>query len=362
MLTNDMQGSGACSDMRHATTGAVLHISSPAPPPPAPQFIRGPPGQGLQQALVHLEPFKAPLTGSTCFLATYGDIHPVSSRSTSPAAVPLAAIMPAAAAAEPLAAAAARLQASSPLAFTSPTFPRQQHPSSLLPPPSPPKAAHPARPMAAHLSAVATMPSTPSPPAAAPAPAAAAAGASAGLMQQLGSAAFSCATTAMVVLDTSRPGLPIVYWNTAFAELLHLPAEWPRSLPGHTWSVLHCSDTDPATAAHIELELRAGRCPAAELLCCSSTGRRFWASVRSSFLCNTAGQRTPYAVLVTADLTASKAAEALHLLRDHALSNLREGISIADPNLPDMPIIYVNDAFLEMTGYSRSEVLGRNCR
>jgi PAS domain S-box-containing protein len=35
---------------------------------------------------------------------------------------------------------------------------------------------------------------------------------------------------------------------------------------------------------------------------------------------------------------------------------------VSDPRLPDNPIIFTNDAFLEMTGYGRDEVLDRNCR
>ena len=35
---------------------------------------------------------------------------------------------------------------------------------------------------------------------------------------------------------------------------------------------------------------------------------------------------------------------------------------VTDPNLPDNPIIYVNDAFVELTGYSREASVGRNCR
>jgi PAS domain S-box-containing protein len=35
---------------------------------------------------------------------------------------------------------------------------------------------------------------------------------------------------------------------------------------------------------------------------------------------------------------------------------------VTDARLPDNPIIDCNDRFLELTGYSREEVIGRNCR
>jgi len=38
------------------------------------------------------------------------------------------------------------------------------------------------------------------------------------------------------------------------------------------------------------------------------------------------------------------------------------GITISDPTLPDNPLIYLNSAYEEMTGYSEEFVLGRNCR
>lgn len=39
-----------------------------------------------------------------------------------------------------------------------------------------------------------------------------------------------------------------------------------------------------------------------------------------------------------------------------------KSIVISDPNKKDNPIVYVNDAFTYLTGYHRSEILGRNCR
>ena len=35
---------------------------------------------------------------------------------------------------------------------------------------------------------------------------------------------------------------------------------------------------------------------------------------------------------------------------------------ITDPSLPDNPIVFASDDFLQMTGYKREQVLGRNCR
>ena len=35
---------------------------------------------------------------------------------------------------------------------------------------------------------------------------------------------------------------------------------------------------------------------------------------------------------------------------------------ITDPRLPDNPIVNCNDAFIKLTGYTREEIIGRNCR
>jgi PAS domain S-box-containing protein len=44
------------------------------------------------------------------------------------------------------------------------------------------------------------------------------------------------------------------------------------------------------------------------------------------------------------------------------LDNCVNGVTLSDPDLPDNPIVYANEVFEEMTGYSRDEILGRNCR
>ncbi|WP_017473228.1 PAS domain-containing protein [Amphibacillus jilinensis] len=50
-----------------------------------------------------------------------------------------------------------------------------------------------------------------------------------------------------------------------------------------------------------------------------------------------------------------------HLFRD-ALNHTNVGLIITDPSLPDHPIIYVNQGFVNMTGYQAEEIIGTNCR
>lgn len=61
-------------------------------------------------------------------------------------------------------------------------------------------------------------------------------------------------------------------------------------------------------------------------------------------------------------VTISKQAFELLVLKDRAINAVKEGITIADCSLIDSPLIFTNDAFSKITGYSREEVLGKNCR
>lgn len=63
-----------------------------------------------------------------------------------------------------------------------------------------------------------------------------------------------------------------------------------------------------------------------------------------------------------ADEHPQNAAQVWLQLKERALESTAEGVVIADCSQPDMPIIYVNRAFTQMTGYDYDEVIGKNCR
>jgi phototropin len=44
------------------------------------------------------------------------------------------------------------------------------------------------------------------------------------------------------------------------------------------------------------------------------------------------------------------------------LERIEQSFVITDPSLPDHPIVFASDGFLEFTGYAMDEILGRNCR
>jgi PAS domain S-box-containing protein len=49
-------------------------------------------------------------------------------------------------------------------------------------------------------------------------------------------------------------------------------------------------------------------------------------------------------------------------LKERAMDEATVGITISDPDTEDNSLVYVNDGFVDQTGYSRDAALGRNCR
>ena len=63
--------------------------------------------------------------------------------------------------------------------------------------------------------------------------------------------------------------------------------------------------------------------------------------------------RSSFFIVLHEDVSRMVSEQAGFRLRDQALHSCAEGITIVDPSLADNPIVYCNDAFLQMTGYVR---------
>lgn len=70
----------------------------------------------------------------------------------------------------------------------------------------------------------------------------------------------------------------------------------------------------------------------------------------------------PAAVISLRDVTQSREHEKQLRLLERAIAASVNGVVIVDALAEDMPILMVNSAFEHMTGYTASEVIGRNCR
>lgn len=62
------------------------------------------------------------------------------------------------------------------------------------------------------------------------------------------------------------------------------------------------------------------------------------------------------------DITRRREQEEQLRLLARGIDASRNGVIMSDASRPDMPLVFVNETFLSLTGYTREEVLGRNCR
>ncbi|TJY35772.1 PAS domain S-box protein [Pontimicrobium aquaticum] len=72
--------------------------------------------------------------------------------------------------------------------------------------------------------------------------------------------------------------------------------------------------------------------------------------------------RKLYTMALINDLSAKKKIKKKLLLKKKALKSASNGIIITDALKADNPIIYFNPAFQKLTGYSKEEILHKNCR
>jgi len=106
--------------------------------------------------------------------------------------------------------------------------------------------------------------------------------------------------------------------------------------------------------------LRSGEVPSAlfETQCLRKDGSRYPALARMQ--CHE-GDPTVITAVVT-DISEKREMDSKLALYREVFNHASVGIVIADAQHPDYPILHINEAFEEITGYSSQECVGRNCR
>ncbi|KAK9865513.1 hypothetical protein WJX84_001549 [Apatococcus fuscideae] len=218
-----------------------------------------------------------------------------------------------------------------------------------------------------------------------------------------------------VVADATLPDCPLVYASEGFLAMTGYSAE---EVLGHNCRFLQGEGTDPKEVSTIRAAVQNGKQASVRLLNYRRDGAPFWnlltvtpirgedgkvskyVGVQVDVTSKTEGKafadakgvpllvkydtrlRQAHARDVTEDVSEAvedverQAAVARNAKRMTApktfprvamdlattVERIQQNFTISDPSLPDCPIVFASDSFLELTQYPRHEVLGRNCR
>ncbi|MDD5411229.1 MAG: PAS domain-containing protein [Methylobacter sp.] len=160
-----------------------------------------------------------------------------------------------------------------------------------------------------------------------------------------------------IVSMTDVAGI-LTYVNDRFCEISGYSR---KELLGQNHRIVKSGEHLPEFFAEMWRTISQGNIWRGELCNRRKDGSRYW--VETSIVPFLDGNGQPYQyVSIRTDISRIKEAELRLRLLERAMEASASSISIADACKFDMPLIYVNPAFERVTGYSRDEVIGRNCR
>jgi len=216
-----------------------------------------------------------------------------------------------------------------------------------------------------------------------------------------------------VVADATLPDMPLIFASEGFYQMT---GYGPSEVLGHNCRFLQGEGTDPKEVAKIREGIRKGEGVSVRLLNYRKDGTPFWNLLTVTPIKTPDGKVSKF-VGVQVDVTSKTEGKATTdgggvpllvkydtRLRENVARNIVEEVNstvaaqepgragqgpkgsapksfprvaldlattveriqqnfcISDPTLPDCPIVFASDAFLDLTEYKREEVLGRNCR
>jgi len=160
-----------------------------------------------------------------------------------------------------------------------------------------------------------------------------------------------------LVSVTDRKGT-IVHANNRFCRVSGYARE---ELVGQNHRMINSGTHPPGFFREMWQKISRGRIWQGTICNRARDGSLYW--VKSTIVPFMNGSGRPYRYIsIRTDVTRFKNAKESAALRNKAIDASSNGIVLADMRRPDQPIIEVNPAFESMTGYSRHEATGRNCR
>jgi PAS domain S-box-containing protein len=160
-------------------------------------------------------------------------------------------------------------------------------------------------------------------------------------------------------IETAHDGISLlnehgrfIYVNEAYAEITGYDRE---DLLGQHWSILYPDEQVETVYEEMLSEARESEWK----------GRTVYKRANGELIdvdhCLTYTADDTLICTITDVSDAEEVREELSV-KERAMDEAPIGITITDPGQDDNPIIYANDGFIELTGYPRTEVVGRNCR
>jgi PAS domain S-box-containing protein len=165
-------------------------------------------------------------------------------------------------------------------------------------------------------------------------------------------AAFDVAQTGLCVADHKGE---IIVVNPRFAAKLGLSQ---LEIIGKSWRTLLTTAMNlPEAEALFSVEY--SEVSAVGVLDKSPKNRRVLLFKANTLVHKDGGQ---YRIVACTDITDERHAQEQLGLWRRQIESMNAGVVISDAQQPDMPIVYCNSKFQELTGYTAAEIMGRNCR
>lgn len=172
--------------------------------------------------------------------------------------------------------------------------------------------------------------------------------------------ALHAATNGICILEVRPDGsIMLESANPAFERICHADR---HDISADPLRFLDHATADGDRSAAVLEAIRHGK-PAQALLCLRcSDGIVAWIEASIAPLRDHTPAAGFHVVCVFNDVTQRRSQEEWLRIQNRAIESSANGMVISDMCADGEPILYANPAFERITGYSRSEVIGRNCR